>query len=539
MFRRSLLNSLVGLFVATSTNPGHARLPAVWVGPYDLTATLTQEPVLVWGDPAKPSSKVDTRTDKAQLLKAQVLKEQGSDATKAVDALMARRQEPDAAQALYQAMVELATGKAAGINDGVIPPPVKEGKAGAKIEEIQPYIAPQGKTGISLVAGVAKALAPVMGQAAMKPFDQVIFEHAIRLMGFHGAPVKEGTPTTQGQAAPTQAPAPIDPEVRATLRSLLGSRNTQVYAARALGQLGDMETAKEIIDHPGKYPDASISDFGPDALNRYKNTRKEAIAQGKGAGEGAFFQSLRIPPQHQDAAIELAMAGDGGAILATQRNWSVMNAKEKDVDTVLAEGIDAALRFPGTRAGWVGARRGVEGFFNDPYVGPKSYAMILRAVEGDLKIIFSDQPWDWSQMLVLTRHSGIFNGLWHAVRYGKGVCDDRDRKLEKELEALFRRLYRPHTNIGPMGTFAGFEIGTAWELAIYAGHLKLKPLEFEQKKEEKRLEISIGERPGNKGIKFYDIKLGMERWSDDKFKIWRGQVYVCEVAGDIHHVEDL
>ncbi len=553
MFRKSLLNFLVGLFVATSTNLGHARMPAVWVGPYDLTATLTQEPELVWGDPAKPSSKLDLRADKAQVLKVQMLKEQGGDAAKAVDALMAQRQGPDAAQALFQAMVELATGKGAGINEGVIPPQpsAKETKTETKSEDVQPYAAPQGKAGIALVAGVAKALAPRMGQPDMKPFDQVLFEHSIRLMGFHGAPALADakTPAGQGQAATTQTPPPINSEVRATLRSLLGSRVTQVYAARALGQLGDMETAKEIIDHPGKYPDASISDFGTDALNRYKNTRKQAIAQGKGGGEAAFWQSTRIPPQHQDAAIELAMLGDGGAGMAMMRNWAVMDGAEKDLDTVRAKGIDEAIRFPGTRAAWVGLNRCVDGFFNHPLLGPKSYAMILKALEHDLKIVFSGQPWKAKDTVVLDTHEGIFCALWHANHRpqttpdmdGKGIelpMDALTQELATKAEALFRKNYKPWTNAVAFGD--GMSTGNAAELALYAAHLKLAPLEFPGKASEIR--IFMEDRDRHKNDK--------KEWKESEYKsrcrpeyalitFWGSRVYLCEEMGDIESVEKI
>ncbi|MBL0313781.1 MAG: hypothetical protein IPP78_13960 [Holophagaceae bacterium] len=543
MFRNSILNFMVGLFVATSTNPGHARMPAVWVGPYDLTATLTQEPELVWGDPAKPSSKLDLRTDKAQVLKNQRLKEQGGDAAKAVDALMARRQEPDAAQALYQAMVELATGKVAGINDGAIPSQLsaKETKTETKSEEIQPYAAPQGKIGIALVAGVAKALGPKMGQPDMKPFDQVLFEHSIRLMGFHGAPpvADAKAPAAQGQAASTQAPPPIDPEVRATLRSLLGSRATQVYAARALGQLGDLETAKEIIDHPGKYPDASISDFGTDALNRYKVTRKQVIAQGKGGGEAAFWQSTRIPPQHQDAAIELAMLGDGGAGVAVMRNWAVMNGAEKDLDEVWANGIDAAIRFPGTRAAWIGLNRCVDGFFNHTVgAGPKTYTMILKALEHDLKIVFSGQPWKETDTVVLRTHEGIFCALWHVAHRHHGGLYAKDRELETKAEALFRKNYKPWTNAVEFGD--GQSTGSAAELALYAAHLKLPPLQFPGK--DGWIRIFIEDRNRHKNDK--------KEWKESEYKgqceppyaltaLWGSRAYLCEEMGDIESVDKI
>jgi hypothetical protein len=501
-------------------------------------ASVTQEPTLVWGDPAKPGSKLDTRPVKAQVLKAQMLKEQGEDSAKALDALLARRMEPDAAQALFQAMAELATGKPAGVSEGVLPALGLEMEARTKLkpEEIKLYAPPIGKTGIAMVAGIAKALAPRMGQQDMSPFDQVLFEHAIRLMGFHGAPSPDSAAqAAQGQAVRTQAPPPMDPDVRATLRNLLGSRATQVYAVRALGQLGDMETAKEIIDNPGRYPDASIADFGPNAVERYKNARKLAIAQGRGAGEAAFFQSMRIPPEHQDAAIELAMAGDGGAILAAQRNWVVMDGMEKDPDAMRAVQMDAALRFPGTRAAWVGQRRGIDSFFMAPDNGPKSYAMILKVLEHDLTIFFSGQPWTWEQMNVLSNHSGILSGLWHAARYG-GLLPG-ERKLEKEVEALFRRLYRPYTNIALRGTHAAHESGIAWSLAIYAGHLKLKPLEFEEKGDRKALAIEI--RDKDKNNNFGDIKSQIRRRSGDRYSAWALELHLCEAERHIRHVEDL
>lgn len=446
-------------------------------------------------------------------------------------ALMARRHEPDAAQALFQAFVEMATGKPAGVSEGALPPPMSGAKASEeKPKQAQLYAAPEGTPGIALVARNARILGDRMGQPDMKPFDQVLFEHTIRLMGFHGAP----SGPAKVQAAPgAPAQAPIDPDVRSTLRGFLASRNTQVYAVKALAQLGDMETAKEIIENPGKYPDASISDFGANALEQYKIARKTAITQGKGGGEAAFWQSTRIPPQHQDSAVELAMSGDGGAIMATQRNWVVMNAKATDLDTVLAEGIDATLRFPGSRAAWVGQNRGIEGFFTQPEVGPKTYAMMLKAVERDLQIIFSGKPWFWGELKVLTRHEGIFNGLWHHVRYGQ--AQKEDVVMEKKLEALFRQFYRPETYPDQKG----FEVGTSWELAIYAAHLNLKPLEFEGKRDMIRLAYGLQKSKYRNGKKPQYTIEAQKFQADARFTIWQTFVFQCESMGEIKSVDGI
>jgi hypothetical protein len=560
---RTLSHFVMALFIPAAHNPGHARMPAVSVGPYDLEASLTQDHGLVWGDPVTAMGSVSLDLTKAQVRKSQVLKEAKGDSAKALDTLLVERKGPDGAQALFQAMTELATGKPAGLSEGVVPGLPKTGQekpTGAKSPPTTQglFAAPSNTLGIVLVARTAKALAQTLGTPKQPPFDQVLFEHAIKLMAFRGGPlpaevlVGPPTPAAKGSAPPP----PVDPEVRATLRGFLGNRATQVFASKALGYLGDMETAKEIIERPEIYPDASISDFGPKALELYKTAQKQALAVGRGENGATFWQSMRIPPQHQDAAIELAMAGDGGAWMAMERNWAVMDMAS-DVDEAWSKGIDAALRFPGTRAGWVGKNRGVSGFFHAPGAGPKTYAMLLRALERDLQLIFSGQPWRYRNLIVLNEEYGMFNGMWHVNKYyprfaNARTVNSRDMnpivttglngallEFYNQAEKIFRKQYRPKTV--PGGGMWDTSNTVALELAIFAAHLKLPPLEFEGKKyllsQEK---IKVMNRLAERGSREYlEQQLEDNTTFSSRWDMWCGNLELCVTFGDIEDVEKL
>lgn len=417
-----------------------------------------------WADPGYVSLPPAKANAKAQHLKAQVLEEAKRDTGKALDRLLREAKDPDTAQALFQAMMELALGHPAGPAEGAVP-------EGGNYDERHAFKAPEGQSGIAQVAGLAKALGARVGKPEAGPYDPLLLDHAVRLMAFHGTPPKaEGKPEAKALqladgSGTAQAP---DPLVRATLRGLLGSRHTQILAARALGHLGDMETAKEIIESPGKFPDASISDFGPKAVALYKQQQLARLKAGRSTGEGDFWQSLRLPPHHQDTAIELAFAGDGGAYMALQRNWAVMNLSEKDPDSLYAQHIDWAIRFPGTRAGIIGKIRGLDGYFRSPSGGgPKATAAILRAMDHDFAIIFGDKPWKEKNLVGVTQ---VLLGLWHHVHFGPtNEIAKSDRVLLEEGSKLFKKYLKPYVDVPERGD----EHNIVWTLGILARHLKI------------------------------------------------------------------
>ena len=111
-----------------------------------------------------------------------------------------------------------------------------------------------------------------------------------------------------------------------------------------------MATAKEIIEHPRRYPGAHIGAFGPNAVEAYKQARLKQLKTHSGS-EAEFWISSRLGYRDREAALDLALAGDGGAGTAVTRNVTLEAMYAKDRDERMAQAVDTYMRFPATRAG--------------------------------------------------------------------------------------------------------------------------------------------------------------------------------------------
>lgn len=520
---RTYLAPLLALLTFSSA-PKAAAGPA----PRTEFMALPQDTHLYWENPANLAKPPAQANAAAQNLKARALREAKGDPVRASQRLIAGAKDSDTAQALFQTMLEFALGRPAGPGEGAVP-------VNGKYDEKAFYRTPEGQTGITQVAEIAKALAARVGTPEAGPYDPLLLDHAVKLMAFHGAPASART--LQSADGKGTLPAP-DPVVRATLRSLLGSRSTQILAARALGQLGDMETAKEIIEQPGKYPDASIADFGPKAVELYKQRQLDRVKAGQSTGEGDFWQSMRLPPKHQDTAIELAMAGDGGATLAMERNYAVMNLAEKDPDTLFAQHIDWAIRFPGTKAAWIAQQR-MMGNFNGPNGGgPKATAAVLRAMDHDLAIIFGGKPWKESQLALQGfPTSSILPGLWHHFKHWPHTQQFRhgDRLLLEEGTKLFKKHYRTKVEV-PVNSG---EQSHVRGLSVFARHLGMPGIEYPGKKNDIfNLRSDLGHE-WNRRLTTQQVMEDVVRNSDPSGRYGGPETWKCVQIGELKNEEDI
>lgn len=311
----------------------HPAQAAVNFGPYP----YPQDTHLYWHDPSALSAKAQEISEGKAVRerRSKALEIEGQDQDKALDRLFEGRRDPEGSQALFHALRELASGGEA---------PIAEGKAG---KPLTPVFRKEGGKGIASVARIAQKLAEVRGTDRMGRFDQLLLEDSIRLMGFYGA-----DPRSKQEVPAKGDPKPkgdqIDPVTRGVLRQFLQVKDgaIQALACRALGQLGDVETAKEIISHPNKYPSASISDFGPEAVELFRKAQSGKMAAGAYT-DADMWQSLRLRPKDQEVAEYLAGMGDPGAAMAAGRNW-VQETMHGSVDQHLYRRLDILLRFPGT-----------------------------------------------------------------------------------------------------------------------------------------------------------------------------------------------
>lgn len=448
------------------------------LGPYPLEVSIPdpQDTGLAWYDPAATVKRAADENAKVPKLKAALHKEHKGDGPKAIEALLPKCKEPDSAQALLEVMNDsVPKTKSVGAMDGEAKPVGEPRPAEPpRIPGSGPVFTAEGAAGLHAVAKVAETLKARYGTKEMGHFDEPLLERAILLLGFHGAPERSGGPTVK-TAAGKDVPG-IDPVARATLRGMLQVEGSpQILAARALGQLGDMQTAKEIIENPGKYPGASIADFGAKAVEEFKQARLKQLKQGV-EGFDNMVQGMRLTPKYQDVAIDLAMAGDAGAGMAMQRNFALELA-QLDTDEVLARRIDRALRFPGTRAGTV-ARWGLEFGLLDPSF-KKTIAMVLKAMEHDLRIVFETKNWTDDQLTVLNSATGMgmFGWIWHFLDIYRGrPAGDSWEPFYRQLEAVFRKHYR-------RATFPAFGSGRPVEdLSVFARHIGLPPIDWPDKR---------------------------------------------------------
>lgn len=330
---------LVGVFMAWKTLNAVGLLlgiglfhppvqAAVNFGPYP----YPQDVDLGWHDPATMVNKAqDLSQGKAvRNLRAKVLEEAGQDPEKAMQMLFERRKDPEGSQALFDAMRELASGGKA---------PMGEGKPG---EPLAPLFKAEGNRGVAAVARMAQQLADAKASGKASRFDGLLLEDAIRLMGHYGT----GSRYVEGAAQ--EKSADVDPVTRGVLRQFLQVNDgaIQALSSRALGQLGDLETAKELMRNPKKYPSASISDFGPEAVRLFQESQTGKMAKGT-YSDADMWQSMRLRPKDQDVAETLAGMGDPGAGMAAARNW-VLETMSGSVDQKLYQRLDIMLRFPNT-----------------------------------------------------------------------------------------------------------------------------------------------------------------------------------------------
>ena len=419
------------------------------LGPYplEINAPLSQDIDVSWYDPAKTLQRVEQAKAKPKALKRAALQEADGDPAKAVAVLLTKCKEPDAAQALFEVMAQLATLKP---GDTLSLPAVKEGKATATAE------APAAKDlGIHAVAKVAEVLGARQGTKEMGHFDGPLLERAILLMAFNGAPDLPGVKKVPLANGKGEVP-PIDPVVRATLRALLKAGELpQIMAARALGQLGDIGTAQEIIAKPGLYPGASIADFGPGAVEAFKQKRLKDLSRGV-EGFDTFVQGMRLTPRYQETAIDLAIAGDAGAAMAMERNFAQQfdHAGLKE-DELMASYLDQMLRFKGTRTAF---RAGGACALMDRVVDfsptfRKTHEMMLRIMDYNLTIVFEKKDWVREDLVQPGFcNFGLLTALWHEAKY---KChwgqlrihenwQDYFYAFYQDLEKLVRKHYKPN-----------------------------------------------------------------------------------------------
>lgn len=476
---------VIGLAMGVISHTAPAKAEArVDFGPYPLVLE-PQDNDAYWYNPAKVTKQVAKANARPRKLAEKALEDAGKDTGKALAALVDRRKEPDAAQAVLEAMRELAQG-----NEGSSIGP--EGEKPEKGRQQKLFQVTPGESGIAHVARLAERLGAAIGTKDESRFDGMLLEDSIRLMGHYGAE-KTSEDRQVSLADGSGKVAPIDPVVRGVLRQFMAGKGfTQALASRALGQLGDMETAKDLIEHPKRYEAASISDFGPQAVEQYKQQRMKLLKEGRGGDDAAFWQGVRLGYRDREVAFDLSMAGDGGAALAVERNLALEAAYAKDPDVRLAQYLDTMLRFPKTREA-LKARSAI----SDPVSGlwsyirntplPKTQQMVLKVLDREFPIIFGEKEWKISDV---SRLNSLCLELFYAKNnipheYTTGYItnydyNDKDLKLPEFYDAL-ERLYRRHykSKAGPGGE--GY-LEAIWNLSLFARGIGLPLIDYPGRK---------------------------------------------------------
>ena len=503
-------------------------------GPYPLNLEpMPPDGEVTWYNPAKAVKRVQEAKQAPVALMNQMAKEQDGDVEKVAMALATRGGEPDSAQALLRLMRDLAprgseqAAREAEKEDAEIQKAegllreatdqeekksaqsklkaVKQLRAKTKAErERPPLIAmPEGEPGIRVVARVADKLRSRSGKPEEARFEGMLLEEATRLMGFYGAPeVAEGQkqPLANGKGKA----APIDPVVKGVLRTLLRDEDVlQALASRALGQLGDLETAKDLIENPKKYPAASISDFGPEAVEQFKQSQMAKLGKGGSLGED-FWHGARLSYRDRDAAYELAKAGHGGAALANQRHLA-MEYANSNPDERLSAYLDTMLRFPGTPAAGrarnaaMGDMGGIhDAIYDGPSLYPKSTQLILRIFDHDMTIVFGDKPWKDDDFIF----SGGTSHLIACLHLRQYQPREYARLGYDKIYPVYEALFRKHFKARVTPVLDANAKGTLSRCSLYARHLGLPKIEWPGKEDERKQHS-------------WRFKLGKQKWDEE------------------------
>ena len=469
-------------------------------GPYPLKV----EPLAASQDPATVLQQVSEANRGTERRISESLQASSGDSGKAVELLLAKANDPDAAEALMTALRDLApqgsertaqlrveqqkklaesqANYQIGLQEWQAKP---VNQRGAKPTAPQAPAAPsyrfkaaEGQPGVLVVARTAEALRGRAGKPEAGRFDEMLLMECMQQMANHGASeVPEGQKVALADGSGKASP--VNPSVRATLLGLLKDDGLQPFACNALGRLGDMATAKEIIEHPRRYPGANIGAFGPNAVEAYKQARLKQLKTHSGS-EAEFWISSRLGYRDREAALDLALAGDGGAGTAVTRNVTLEAMYAKDRDGRMAQAVDTYMRFPATRAG---IKAGIV-LVNNPTCGleamlfqercPKTRAMTLRYLEYLMRRTFvearrftdgdggDDPVFSW----------GILIKMNHYKRYNQKDFNKYYASFYNAAEAIFRKYYPAGKACQRLG--CGFQQNSIF----FALHLGLKPHQY-------------------------------------------------------------
>ena len=541
--------------------PIQAKARVVNFGPYPSAVEPPQDTHASWYDPSVTAKRVDEANRAPGNLAQRTWKESKGDSQVALEALLQARKDPDATQALLAALRELAP-QGSEAEAKTLEKERREGAERPILRRPEPlFKAKAGEPGIVRVAHVDQKLMAQRGSQDEGRFDEMLLEDAIKLMAFHGLPrtsEDKKVPTIDGKGKA----GPIDPIVRGTLRLAFQVQDplVQAMASKALGHLGDGETARDLIRSPSKYPAASIADFGKEAVADFKKHRLKQLERGQGS-DAAFWQGVRLTPQHMDTALELAMAGDGGAGMAVERNLVLefaytkaetsplsknvaptiltekYNPTRRAQDQKLAGMIDMAIRFPHTKEGFKGkmsiwSRWGhVFGEIEDGGYHPATVEMILRAVDHDLKVIFGENSWDQSRDLVFLDQHYIFVELEHLFALEPARFKDPNSSLSI-LRAGLRNVFLKNYKNKIVGS--GTQTYLPWVLTVAAKHYSLGPIWFSKKDEIKRRpDMYLSGAMYTKEMAFNFFNERRDDWA-------RGDgIHKCLVLGHFDSIEEL
>lgn len=385
-----------------------------------------------------------------------------------------------------------------------------------------------GRPGILEVAEVAGLLLDRRTSPAVDPVDNALLEEHIRLLGFYGAPA----------ATPGSAHTEV---IQVLRRALTGGENLQILSSKALGLLGDLDTAREIIADPEKYPSASIGDFGTVALDLYK-ARQMSLLQSH-SGEKAFFQDMQLggTRKQKDMAIDLAIAGSAGAAMAMQRNQAEDAMRSDDPDGRVADAWEKFMITPvGSRDNIVAGS--VAGEFQKSFVRcggqdkcPKTCAALLKALEHDLRIIFDGRKWQPDELYFLGPYTNLLLHDFHQLHSeDQKIHPWYSTSLVNQEMALFKRYWKPRVNIDSWTheiSLHGDRVSLVDAMSLYGRHLGLPPIQFADR----------------------DMQLAYRKWvpsvccspeeMEKKLKTWEiygapPEAHVCIKLGHIKDLED-
>ena len=516
--------------------PAAAKGKRLVMAEYPMDARLANAGSGPQQSPAEVVGRVRQDLARPEELKRQALEEAGGDPGKAVELLLGKSQTPDGSQALFEAMRELAPQTGEGQPVQVQPVQAPQVQAQQARAQAQPqFQARAGEPGIVHVAKAAQVLGERLKAPKVNPLDLLLVEEALGLMGRYGAPAHAQAPRATLVGEETKAPA-IDPLVKTVLWAFMKSPEPyhQAMACRALGRLGDAETAEELTRHPDAYPWASLADFGPGALEQWKQKRLKMLRTGDASEGAAFWQGVRLTPQQQDVAVDLAMAGDGGAAMAMERNLAIEAGREPDPDVRMARYIDIALRFPGTRESFVAhsvisALGGIGDVLDLGDGAPKTREAFLRAYEHDLAIAFGGNPRWRDRDLVLYESAGVIAGLFHH-RENDPERWERDHLAPfwDQVVAVFRKHYKQKIEREELEWKDESETNDDLRrLSLDARHLGLPPIDYPFRK------VEAGGRE-------YAHRIGLDKGPEKENPDWWGprDYRVCLQKGHIKSMGD-